>query len=120
MLLAVIFMHMADLLLIADVLITDYSSCATDFFLTDNLVILYQDDIDDYTSNDRGLYRPMNEIPFYQAHNNEELLQIIRNSSKEAAAQNCTELKNYYGCYEYGSASEIVSKAILQRLGKGE
>ena len=111
---------MADLLAITDVLITDYSSCAADFFLTDNLVILYQDDIEDYASNDRGLYRPMSEIPFYQAHSNEELLQIIRNSTKQAVVQNCTELKNYYGCYEYGSASEIVSKTILQKIGKGE
>jgi len=48
-----------DLLLITDVLITDYSSCYVDFSLLDRPVIHFLYDLEDYKTLDRGLYYPI-------------------------------------------------------------
>ena len=59
---------MADLLMISDALITDYSSAAMDFCLLGKPVFIYQDDLEDYTSHDRQLHFRMEDSPFLVAH----------------------------------------------------
>ena len=54
---------MADLLLIADMLITDYSSCAGDYALLKRPMVLYQADRQEYLERDRTFYFDIDESP---------------------------------------------------------
>ena len=51
-----------DLLEIANVLITDYSSCFIDYLLLDRPIIFYQYDIEKYQQQERGFYYRLEEI----------------------------------------------------------
>ena len=68
---------MTDLLLISDILITDYSSCAGDFAYLNRPVLLYQDDFEQYTTLDRGLIFDITKTPFFRATNMADLERII-------------------------------------------
>lgn len=103
---------MSDLLLISDMLITDYSSCAGDFALLKRPVILYQSDIDDYLENTRKLYFDVHESPYYIAKDQDELETIVANLSEEKIEENCKAILDFYGTYESGKASDEVVKII--------
>ena len=67
---------MADLLLITDLLITDYSSSAPEFVLTNKPVVLAQFDLEDYITNSRALaFNPI-DTGFIIAQNQDELNEI--------------------------------------------
>lgn len=68
---------MADLLLVADMLITDYSSSAGDFILRRKPVILTMFDLDYYKNNCRDFNFFPGDVGFIVAYNQEELLHII-------------------------------------------
>jgi len=51
-----------ELLLIADILITDYSSIYIDFLLTNKPIVFYAYDIKNYLSKDRELYFNYNNV----------------------------------------------------------
>ena len=111
-----LFEDMAEILQATDLLITDYSSCAGDFILTNKPVILYINDYDAYISSDRGLHFDIEKTPFLFAKDNEELQEIVENLTTIKAKNNCEELKSFYGCTETGHASETVVNLILENL----
>ena len=109
---------MADLLLVSDFLITDYSSSAFDYYLTGRPCICALFDYDDYVAQDRGFkVRPEDSgIPI--ARDQQELEKIIREYSDEdyqAAYQKVTEV---YGTTESGAASEQICRYIQERWDK--
>ncbi len=65
-----------ELLGAIDILITDYSSIAFDFFVMNRPVIYYAYDIEQY-NNERGLYFPLNELPGTVCFNDVELLNTL-------------------------------------------
>ena len=87
---------MAEILQATDLLITDYSSCAGDFILTNKPVILYINDYDAYITSDRGLHFDIEKTPFLFAKDNEELQEIVENLTTIKAKNNCEELKIYF------------------------
>ena len=107
---------MADLLLVADALITDYSSCAGDFALTGRLLLLYQPDIKDYLEKDRSLYFAMADSPYLVAHNQTELDRLIENTTSEQAKEIDQAVLDFYGNYETGHAAQAVAEEILAHL----
>ncbi|WP_407393354.1 CDP-glycerol glycerophosphotransferase family protein [Methanobrevibacter sp.] len=62
-----------DILNLADVLITDYSSVFFDFANTRRKIIIFNYDEDDYLSY-RGFYFPLSELPFPKASSVDELI----------------------------------------------
>ena len=110
----------ADLLMISDMMITDYSSCAGDFALTNHLILLYQDDIDLYTTLDRTLYFDMKDTPYYVAHTLDEALKVIEEVDADAIAQNCAAIREFYGVCETGRACEGVVDLILKNKARLE
>ena len=62
-----------DVLNMADVLITDYSSVFFDFANTRKKIILFTYDEDDYISY-RGFYHPLSHLPFPKVHTTDELI----------------------------------------------
>lgn len=103
---------MADLLLISDMLITDYSSCAGDFALTGRPIVLFQADRQEYLEKERTFYFNMEDSPYFIAESQEELETILSDMTEEKAKENCKEILKFYGDCETGHAAETVAKII--------
>lgn len=101
---------MADLLMISDFLITDYSSSAGDFCETDRPIILYIDDVGVYN---RELRYDVFKSPHIIAENQEELEGFIEKMDADDFVENCRQLREYFGTYDTGKASEKVAEVIL-------
>jgi Putative glycosyl/glycerophosphate transferases involved in teichoic acid biosynthesis TagF/TagB/EpsJ/RodC len=108
--------EMAELLLISDALLTDYSSCAGDFILLRRPVFLYQDDLEEYTSENRALYFDMKDSPYWVAATQAELDKLIADCTPERAKENCDAILKFYGENETGQASKLVAEYIIDKL----
>lgn len=106
---------MSDLLLIADMLITDYSSCAGDFALTGNPIILYQPDRQEYIRENRCLYFDMEVSPYWVAMNQSDILSIVMSCSQQSARENSQAILDFYGSCESGEASKSVVEYIVEK-----
>lgn len=72
-----------DLLLVTDILITDYSSVIFDYFFTNKPIIYFAYDLKKY-ENDRGMYFPFYDYVYGNvAITNEELLKAIKEENLE-------------------------------------
>jgi CDP-glycerol glycerophosphotransferase len=106
---------MQELLLITDILITDYSSSIWDFSLTKKPCFLFTPDLDLYLSRDRGFYTPIEQWPYHFARTNEELCNNIMNFDQ---AENEAKIKKHHedlGSYEQGTATSKVTE-LLQKI----
>lgn len=104
---------MADLLLIGDLLVTDYSSCCTDFILSGRPTVLLHQDWQSYDTEDRKLVFPEEKNPFRIAHNETELRDILTALlTQEDIAAYCDSIKRFYGSYETGYASERIAERM--------
>ncbi len=107
-----------ELMLISDILITDYSSCAYDFILTRRPAFIYANDIKEY-NNERGFYYPLEETPFPIAKTNYELINNIKNFNYENYKPKVEEFLQSKGCIDDGKASfrvvELIKKIIASK-----
>lgn len=107
------FPDMQELLLISDILISDYSSTMFDFNLMHRPVFLFTKDIDAYQKM-RGLKDWYFKVPFPFCHNNEELIYAIKNYNEKEYHEKCKVFDKFYGNLETGTAA----KQIINRLEK--
>lgn len=105
---------MADVLSISDMLITDYSSCAGDFVLTNKPVVLAIFDQEDYKSNSRELRIDVDQTGYMVAKNQEELVRFIRTCSMSDYENADVKVKMYYNTVESGNAAQMVCEMIHQ------
>ncbi len=102
---------MQELLSIADMLITDYSSSMFDFAMQGRPCLLYATDAKAY---DRGFYFNLNELPFPLAENKEQLLSAIDSFDSEAyAACLNTFFTERVGLKEDGHAAEALAEWMV-------
>ena len=106
--------EMSHLLLISDLLVTDYSSCAGDFALLGRPVVLYQPDLEAYRTQDRELYFDMGDSPWWVARSQEELYAYF--DRMDQAPENCREVLKFYGSHETGRAARMVCEYILSKM----
>ncbi|MBQ3574135.1 MAG: CDP-glycerol glycerophosphotransferase family protein, partial [Clostridia bacterium] len=104
----------SEILLVSDMLITDYSSIAYDFVLLDRPIIHYQADREDYVANSRMFVYDPEELPFVIAHNEEELLKIAVNPPDPV--KNCRDICAFFGIHESGSAAKQAAEYIRRKL----
>jgi len=107
---------MADLLLVSDLLITDYSSCAGDFALMKRPIILFQSDRSEYVAKDRDFYFDIDKSPYFVAENQSDLVRIVTKITTECASENCESILRFYGSVESGVSSEQVVNYIVRRI----
>ena len=107
---------MQELLAVADVLVTDYSSCMFDFGLTKRPCFLYAPDVETYASDDRGFYIQLSELPFPLYKSNEELMSGIESFDSEEYQNNLSAFYEKYGSFEKGDASKKVVDWILSQM----
>lgn len=109
---------MQELLLIADVLITDYSSSVWDFALTRKPCFLYVPDLDYYSKSERGFWIPIDVWPGIIVNNNSEWNQTIINYDEDEYRNKINEYFLLLGSCENGTACEQVKEYILKYLGE--
>ena len=103
---------MTDLLLIADFLISDYSSSLLDFCLTGKPCISAAFDIDSYEKNDRNFKIRPEESGIIIARTQTELEKMIQTYSDKDYRQAYQKIAEVYGTNETGKASEEIAKRI--------
>ena len=108
--------EMAELLLVTDMLITDYSSCGGDFALLRRPLFLYHADAEEYLRESRSFYFDIEKSPFLVAHDQAELEKLIDETDAEKARENCEALDAFFGTTETGHAADAVCKYIMDRM----
>lgn len=104
---------MQELLVAADILITDYSSCMFDFVTTGKPCFLYATDVEKYRE-ERDYYFELEDLPFPLAEDNEQLEENILNFDEKIYQKKLNELFEQVGLCETGHASEKVADYIEQ------
>ena len=117
--------HIEDLMAIADILITDYSSIIYDFEATGRPAILYISDIEEY-DQERGLIIDIFDKNYNVASSQEQLIESINKSwnslagvSKKYSTQKVDSLVNLLVCKTLGIACENKSNSEMAALEKG-
>ena len=107
---------MADLLVISDFLITDYSSCAFDFALTCKPILFAGFDEQEYLANSRQFYSRPLEVEKLFVRSQKELEDKILLLKADDYKYYCQSFNDFYGVNETGSASEIVARYIKSKF----
>lgn len=96
-----------ELLVAADVCVSDYSSCIFDFLHTGKPAFIFAPDRREYERS-RGLYYPLSETPFSVAENNEQLVNNILNFRSDQYLKRTQSFLRSKGSIEDGHAAERV------------
>ena len=104
-----------DLMLVADVMITDYSSCVLDYMLTRRPGFIFATDIEQYNT-ERGFYYSLYDAPFPVATSNLELMRNIANFEEHSYIQKVDAFLQDKGCMEDGRAAERTADKIIEIL----
>jgi len=105
----------ADLYLISDILITDYSSVFFDYAHSQKPILFYVPDFEKYSSF-RGLYSEVKEnLPGPELYTNDEVIKSIKNIDK-IKLQYKEKYEKFYEKFcgiGHGDASEKVIKTVF-------
>ncbi|MBQ2311749.1 MAG: CDP-glycerol glycerophosphotransferase family protein [Firmicutes bacterium] len=107
---------MQELLLISDVLITDYSSSIWDFSLLEKPGFLYVPDLSDY-AGEREFYTPIGTWPYPYAQTMEELCGLIRSYDEDASLSRIRAHHKELQSTESGKASETAAQIAAAHAG---
>lgn len=111
---------MQELLLISDILISDYSSSIWDFFLLCRPTFLFVSDRKYYEERDRGFYIPIEQWPGIIVNNNNEWNQAISEFDEKKYWDKLEQYRIFMNPYEKGSACEAVKNRILEETEKAK
>ena len=106
---------MQELLLCADVLLTDYSSCMWDFSLMQKPCFLYARDIAEYRG-ERDFYTPIESWPFPLAADNDGLEAVIADFDEDAYHTAVRRHHQELGSTESGTAARQCADRIAEFL----
>ncbi len=106
---------MQELLLISDVLITDYSSSIWDYSITNKMSFLYVPDLNEYDTLERGFLTPFVKWPGIKVISNSDFVEKINTYSKESQISKNESFMKWCNGYENGTACLCVKDAILKR-----
>ncbi len=109
---------MQELLCAADILITDYSSCVWDYAFLNRPCFLFVPDKDAYIA-DTGFYVSVDEWPFAQAENMEELAENIGKYDADTAQRQIDMHLKRLGSYETGECCKRLADKICNERGHG-
>ncbi|MBQ7266092.1 MAG: CDP-glycerol glycerophosphotransferase family protein [Firmicutes bacterium] len=107
--------NMQELLVSADVLITDYSSSSFEFALQNKPCFLYISDYEKY-KNDRNLYFKFEELPFDTGKNNAEICEAIENYSADKYLSKVNDFWKNIGCIDDGNSTKKITDIIEEYI----
>ena len=105
-----------ELLLISDVLVTDYSGLMFDFAITRRPCFLYVPDLTTYLNKERRLYFQLEELPFPQIASNQEIDSTVGQFDNQQYLQDIDTFLKKTGTFETGNACEEVYRCISEHL----
>lgn len=100
-----------------DALITDYSSIMYDYMNTGKPVILFAYDKEDYYAS-RGCYEDINDYPFMQMHNVQDLCAWVL--KHDNTADYSSEFANRYVGADNENGTKELLKYLFTRYGEGQ
>lgn len=106
---------MQELLLAADLLLTDYSSSMFDYALSGKPCLQFATDIEAYKA-DRNFYFPIDSLPFPLADSNAALCREILAFDEEAYRKRWAAFYKEQGFCEDGQAAKRCADWILQKM----
>ncbi len=105
-----------EIMLLADIAITDYSSWIYDFILTYKPGFIFATDIAEY-NNERGFYYKLEATPFSIAQNNQELIENILRFDSAAYKNKVKLFLDDKGCMDDGQACYRLVQKIKEIMG---
>jgi CDP-glycerol glycerophosphotransferase len=105
-------------MLVADVLVTDYSSVMFDFANTGRPMVFFTYDYEEYVRDERGTYVDLADIaPGPLVADTDGLVAALRDvdGSREAYRERYAAFRERFCTYETGVAAEHVVKEFLDR-----
>ena len=106
-----------DLLLIADVGITDYSSWVFDYVLSGKPAFLYANDLEAY-ADERGFLYPIEKTPFSLAKNMDEMVENILSFDSDLYSAACSTFIREKGCIDDGKAVDRTINFLIGIINK--
>lgn len=103
-----------ELLVAADVVVTDYSSLMFDYAFTKKPCFQYAVDIDEY-KKDRDFYIDLEKLPFSIATNNDEMEKNIAYFNQEIYEKQIDSFVSEYGLTAAGCASTMCANIIEEK-----
>lgn len=107
---------MQELILTADVMISDYSSCMWDFILTGKPCFVYAEDLQTYLNEDRSFFIPIDSWPYEIADSCDDLCRRIEAFDEPAYAAKIRNHLQEHGSFDRGTAC----KTLLEQLNSKE
>jgi CDP-glycerol glycerophosphotransferase len=105
-----------ELYLMADILMTDYSSVMFDYSILKRPIIFYTYDLDDYCDN-RGFYFDfLEEAPGPFVKNTDELISVLKKPDFNRYKEKYDKFNQKYNSWDDGHASEKVVDLIKSIL----
>ena len=104
---------MQELLAVADILVTDYSSSIWDFSLTGKPCVLFVPDIDEYMK-ERGTYTPIEKWPGVVTKTSKELIDAVLRPNYVNSQKIAKESLQYFESYENGNGAKRVGELIKE------
>lgn len=108
---ASVYPDMQDILLAADILITDYSDSVFEFSVLRKPSYIYATDIEEYQKM-RGLNDDFFKMPFKVCTSDEELIEELSKYTPEVGRAAAEQFIEQFGSFDDGNAS----KAVVQRI----
>lgn len=102
------YVDIQELLVISDILITDFSSCMFDVAFMRKPCLLYASDYLQYIKNERDLYFDIQSLPFPLATTNDELVTAVNNFDHDSYVNKVDEFLSAIGTFETGEACEMI------------
>ena len=106
---------MQELLITADILITDYSSSIWDYSFTYKPGFLYTPDIDSY-EKEVNFHTPISQWQYPYAKNIAELIGLIENYDEKIAQERIDYHHQQLGSYETGTATVSICEYIKRHI----
>lgn len=105
-----------ELLVISDMLITDFSSCMFDVAFMRKPCMLYASDYLQYIQKERDLYFDIQDLPFPLATTNEELIADILQFDSDIYTSKVEKFLLNIGTYETGESCEKIYQYLKDNL----
>lgn len=105
-----------ELLIVADLLITDYSSVIFDFAITGKPIVFYSYDLEEYDQRTRGFYYPYKEwVPGPIVYTQNELINKVRDYENlyESQRERVLAFGENYNANTNGNSTEEAVKLLL-------
>ena len=106
---------MQELLIMSDILITDYSSCSFDMLIANKPCILLVKDLDEYLKKERELYFNFEELPFIITNSDKEVLKCINTLNEKEIQKKYAEFNKKINNYEDGNACKKVYDLLFRK-----